>query len=51
MARLRLYALTAVGAFFLVYELLTEAMSPQGPSLSGFVWILLFIPMYAVGRG
>ena len=49
MARLRLYALTAVGAFFLVYELLTEAMSPQGPSLAGFVWILLFIPMYAVG--
>ena len=49
MPRLRLYALTTVGAFFLVYELLTEAMSPQGPSFSGFVWILVFIPMYAVG--
>ena len=32
-----------------MYELLTEAMSPQGPSLSGFLWIVLFIPMYAVG--
>ena len=49
MARLRLYALATVGAFFLVYELLTEAMSPQGPSLVGFVWIFIFIPMYAVG--
>ena len=49
MARLRLYALATVGAFFLVYELLTEAMSPQGPSFFGFVWIFIFIPMYAVG--
>jgi len=49
MARLRLYALTTLGALFLVYELLTEAISPQGPSLSGFVWILIFTPMYAVG--
>ena len=49
MARLRLYALATVGAFFIVYELLTEAMSPQGPSLVGFVWIFIFIPMYAVG--
>ena len=31
MARLRLYALATVGAFFIVYELLTEAMSPSGP--------------------
>ena len=38
-----------MGAFFLVYELLTEAMSPQGPSLFGFAWIFIFIPMYAVG--
>jgi signal transduction histidine kinase len=49
MARLRLYALATMGAFFLAYELLSEAMSPQGPSLSGFAWILVFIPMYAVG--
>ena len=49
MARLRLYALTTVGGLCLVYQLLTEAMSPQGPSLSGSVWILIFIPMYAVG--
>ena len=37
MARLRLYALATVGGFFLVYELLTQAMSPQGPSLSDLV--------------
>jgi hypothetical protein len=49
MARLRLYALTTVGGLCLVYQLLTEATSPQGPSLSGLVWILIFTPMYAVG--
>jgi signal transduction histidine kinase len=49
MARLRLYALTTVGGFFLVYLLITEATSPQGPSLSGLVWILIYIPMYVVG--
>jgi signal transduction histidine kinase len=49
MARLRLYALTTVGGFFLVYLLITEATSPQGPSLSGLVWILIYIPMYLVG--
>ena len=49
MARLRLYALTTVGGLCLVYELITEAMSPQGPSLSDLVWILIVIPMYAVG--
>ena len=49
MARLRLYALTTVGGLFLVYQLLTEAMSPDGPSLSDLVWILLVVPMYAVG--
>ena len=48
MARLRLYALATVGAFCLVYELLTEAMSPQGPSLSG-LWILGYVPMFALG--
>ncbi len=49
MARLRLYALTTVGALSLVYEFVTEAMSPQGLSLSESVWILIVIPMYAVG--
>jgi signal transduction histidine kinase len=49
MARLRLYALTTVGGLCLVYELLAEAMSPQGLSLSGLIWILTLIPMYAVG--
>ena len=49
MARLRLYALTTVGGLSLVYQLLTEAMSPEGLSLSGLVWILIVIPMYAVG--
>ena len=48
MVRLRLYALATVGAFCLVYELLTEAMSPQGPSLSG-LWILGYVPMFALG--
>jgi signal transduction histidine kinase len=49
MARLRLYALTTLGALSLVYEFVTEAMSPQGLSLSESVWILIVIPMYAVG--
>jgi len=49
MARLRLYALTTVGGFFLVYLLITEATSSQGPSLSGLVWILIYTPMYVVG--
>jgi signal transduction histidine kinase len=49
MARLRLYALTTVGGLSLVYEFVTEAMSPQGLSLSDSVWILIVIPMYAVG--
>jgi signal transduction histidine kinase len=49
MARLRLYALTTVGGLCLVYQLLTEAISPQGLSLSGLVWIVIFLPMYAVG--
>ncbi|MGH3339919.1 MAG: hypothetical protein ACRDPL_13990, partial [Propionibacteriaceae bacterium] len=48
-ARLRLYALTTVGGFFIVYQLLAEAMSPDGPSFSDLVWTLLVIPMYAVG--
>jgi signal transduction histidine kinase len=48
-ARLRLYALTTVGGLSLVYQLLTEVMSPRGLSLSDLVWILLVIPMYAVG--
>jgi signal transduction histidine kinase len=49
MARLRLYALTTVGGLALVYEFVIEAMSPRGMSLSGLVWILIVIPMYAVG--
>jgi signal transduction histidine kinase len=49
MARLRLYALTTVGGFFLAYQLVTEAMSPDGLSLSDLVWILIVIPMFAVG--
>ena len=49
MARLRLYALTAVGGLILLYELFMEAASPDGPSFDNFVWTLLVIPMYAVG--
>jgi signal transduction histidine kinase len=49
MARLRLYALTIVGGLLLIYRLLAEVMSPQGPSLSDLVWVLLVIPMYVVG--
>ena len=49
MARLRLYALTTVGGLSLVYQLVTEAMSPRGLLLSDAVWILIVIPMYAVG--
>ena len=49
MARLRLYALTTVGGLSLAYQLLTEATSPQGPSLSGLAWIVIYIPMYVVG--
>jgi hypothetical protein len=48
-ARLRLYALTTVGGLLLVYQLLTQAMSPQGPTFSNLVWILLVVPLYAVG--
>jgi hypothetical protein len=51
MARLRLYALTTVGGLSLVYQLLIEAMSPQGQSLSNLVWILIVVPLYAVGVG
>ena len=49
MARLRLYALTTVGGLCLVYEFVIEAMSPRGMSLSDLVWILIVVPMYAVG--
>jgi hypothetical protein len=49
MARLRLYALTIVGGLCLVYEFVIEAISPRGMSLSDLVWILIVIPMYAVG--
>jgi signal transduction histidine kinase len=45
MARLRWYALTTVGGLGLVYQLLIDAMSPDGPSL----WTLIIIPLYAVG--
>jgi len=49
MARLRLYALTIVGGLCFVYEVVTDAMSPHGLALSDLVWILIVIPMYAVG--
>ena len=49
MARLRLYALTIVGGLCFVYEVVIEAMSPQGLALSDLVWILIVVPMYAVG--
>ena len=49
MARLRLYALTTVGGLCLVYQLVIEAMSPRGLSLSGALWILIVVPLYAVG--
>jgi signal transduction histidine kinase len=44
-----LYALTTVGGLFIVWELITEAMSPYGPSRWDLVAILIVIPMYAVG--
>src|SRR5512132_3653205 len=49
MARLRLYALTTVGGLFIVWELITQAMSPYGPSRWDLVATLIIIPMYAVG--
>jgi signal transduction histidine kinase len=49
MARLRLYALTIMGGLCFVYEVVTEAMSPRGLAPSDLVWILIVIPMYAVG--
>ena len=49
MARLRLYALTTVGGLILLCELFTEAVSADGPSFDNLVWILLVIPLYAVG--
>jgi signal transduction histidine kinase len=48
-ARIRLYALTTVGGLFFVYEFVIEAMSPRGVSLSGLLWVLIVVPMYAVG--
>ena len=48
-AGLRLYALTTLGGLCLVYEFVIEAMAPQGLSPSDLVWILIVIPMYAVG--
>jgi signal transduction histidine kinase len=49
MARLRLYALTMVGGLCLVYEFLIGATSPRGLSFLDLVWILIVVPMYAVG--
>jgi signal transduction histidine kinase len=49
MARLRLYALTTVGGLFIVWELITQAMSPYGPSRWDLVTTLIIIPMYAIG--
>ena len=48
MARLRWYALTTVGGLFIVWELITEVMSPY-PSRWDLVAILIVIPVYAVG--
>jgi hypothetical protein len=48
-ARLRLYALTTLGGLCIAYQLLTEAMSPNGWSFTDIVWTLIAIPMYAVG--
>ena len=47
MARLRLFALTTVGGLLLLYQLLVAVMSPRGAS--DLVWILICVPMYAVG--
>ena len=49
MARLRLYALTTVGGLFIVYRAAHRGNVPSGPVLSRPVWILIFVPMYAVG--
>jgi signal transduction histidine kinase len=49
MARLRLYALTTVGGLFIVWELITQVMSPYGPSRWDLVATLIIIPVYAVG--
>ena len=49
MARLRWYALTTVGGLFIVWELITEVMSPYGPDRWDLAAILIVIPMYAVG--
>jgi hypothetical protein len=46
-ARLRLFALTTVGGLLLLYQLLIAVMSPRGAS--DLVWILICVPMYAVG--
>jgi signal transduction histidine kinase len=48
MARLRWYALTAVGGLFIVWELI-NAMCSYAPSRWDLVAILIIIPMYAVG--
>ena len=49
MARVRLYVLTALGGLCLVYEVVIEAVSVRGLAFSDLVWILIVIPMYAVG--
>ncbi len=49
MARLRWYALTTVGGLFIAYQLLADAMSPDGVSRCGLVGPSSVIPMYAVG--
>jgi signal transduction histidine kinase len=49
MARLRWYALTTVGGFLLAYQLLIEAMSGDLLSFPGDIWLLVIIPLYAVG--
>src|SRR5215203_1745388 len=48
-ARLRLFALTAVGGFLLVYQLLIAVALPQRASFSDLVFVLVCIPMYVVG--
>jgi signal transduction histidine kinase len=49
MARLRWYALTTAGGFLLAYQLLIEAMSGDLLSFPGDIWLLVIIPLYAVG--
>src|SRR5215207_10128788 len=48
-ARLRLYALTAVGGFLIVYQLLPALVPPEHASFHDLGWILVCISMYVMG--